>query len=47
MVGTDVRAGKPRAVRFSPLTPAGDSMIRLAYAQRGLVEVLLPDGEKL
>src|SRR5262249_18039632 len=25
----------------------GDSMIRLAYSQRSLVEVLLPDGEKL
>src|SRR5215831_20056917 len=47
MVGTDVRAGRPQAVRFTPLTPSGDSMIRLAYAQRSLVEVLLPDGDKL
>ena len=47
MVVTDVRAGKPQALRFTPLTPAGDSMIRVAYAQRSLVEVLLPDGEKL
>src|SRR5512145_2537935 len=47
MVVTDVWAGKPQALRFTPLTPAGDSMIRLAHAQRSLVEVLLPDGEKL
>jgi hypothetical protein len=47
MVVTDVRAGKPQALRFTPLTPAGDFMIRLVYAQRSLVEVLLPDGEKL
>src|SRR5215831_19836104 len=47
MVGTDVRAGRPQAVRFTPLTPAGDCMIRLACAQRSLVEVLLPDGDKL
>jgi hypothetical protein len=47
MVVTDVRAGGQQAFGFTPLTPAGDSMIRVAYSQRSLVEVLLPDGEKL
>jgi IS5 family transposase len=47
MVVTDVRAGRPQVLRFTPLTPAGDFMIRIAYAQRSLVEVLLPDGDKL
>jgi transposase, IS5 family len=48
MVGvTDDRAGNEPATRFTRLTPTGDTMIRLAYAQRSLVEVFLPDGEKL
>jgi IS5 family transposase len=47
MVVADVRAGGQQASECTPLTPAGDFMIRLAYAQRSLVEVLLPDGEKL
>src|SRR5205809_5320203 len=47
MVVTDVGAGDQQASGFTLLTPAGDFMIRLAYAQRSLVEVLLPDGEKL
>jgi hypothetical protein len=48
MVVTDVRAGAQQASWFTPLTPlAGDSMIRVAYAQRSFVEVLLPDGDKL
>src|SRR5262245_22931351 len=34
-------------MRSTPLTCAGDSMIRVAYNQRSLVEVLLPDGDKL
>src|SRR5262245_16581485 len=34
-------------MRSTPLTCAGDSMIRVAYTQRSLVEVLLPDGDKL
>jgi hypothetical protein len=37
MVVTDVRAGGQQASRFTPLTPVGDSMIRLAYSQRSLV----------
>jgi IS5 family transposase len=41
------RAGVPPATAFTPVTLTGDSMIRLAYAQRSLVEVFLPDGEKL
>jgi IS5 family transposase len=47
MVVTDVRAGGQQASAFTPPTPTGDAMIRVAYAQRSLVEVLLPDGEKL
>jgi hypothetical protein len=47
MVVTDVGAGDHQASGFTLLTPAGDFMIRLAYAQRSLVEVLLPDSEKL
>lgn len=48
MVGmTDDRAGVVHATRFTPCTPTGDTMIRLAYTQRSLVEVFLPDSEKL
>ena len=47
MVVTDIRAGGEQASEFMPLTPAGHSIIRVAYAERSLVEVLPPDGEKL
>jgi hypothetical protein len=47
IVATDDRAGAQQASAFTRLTPTGDSVIRLAYPQRSLVEVLLPDGEKL
>jgi IS5 family transposase len=47
MVVTDVRAGRPQALRFTPIPPAGEPMTRRAHSQRSLVEVLLPDGEKL
>jgi IS5 family transposase len=48
MVGvTNDRAGNEPATAFTYVTPTGDSMIRLAYAQRSLVEVFLPDAEKL
>jgi IS5 family transposase len=47
MVVADVRAGGQQASGITPLTPAGEPMIRVAHAQRSLVEVLLPDGDKL
>src|SRR5262245_55621801 len=48
MVGvTNDRAGNEPAPAFTYVTPTGDSMIRLAYAQRSLVEVFLPDAETL
>src|SRR5262249_3996939 len=46
MVVTDVRAGGQQASGFSPLTPAGASMIRVAYKQRSLVGVVVPDRDK-